>query len=41
MLASAVETGRVAGIEVAIFNLQLDPDRDVARVLTDALVAGP
>jgi len=40
VLAAAVGSGRLIGVEVAIFNPDLDPTGDVTRVLTDLLVAG-
>ena len=40
ILAAAVETGRVVGIEVAIFNPTLDPDGTIATTLVDCLARG-
>ncbi len=40
ILGAAVETGRVAGIEVAIFNPTLDPDGTIATTLVDCLARG-
>jgi len=40
LLAAAVATDRLAGIEIAIFNPTLDPSGEIARNLTDALVLG-
>jgi arginase len=39
-LRAARATGRLAGLEVTIFNPRLDPTGAIARALTDALVAG-
>jgi arginase len=39
VLAMAVAGGRAVGLDIAIFNPTLDPDRRVARDLVDALVA--
>lgn len=40
LLAAAVASGRLAGIEITIFNPTLDPSGAIARDLTDTLVAG-
>ena len=40
ILAAAVDTGRVVGIEVAIFNPTLDPDGTIATALVDCLARG-
>lgn len=37
ILGAALETGRVAGIEVTIYNPELDPDGTAGAVLTDTL----
>ncbi len=40
VLAVAIATGRVAGVEVTIYNPALDPDRTAGAALTDVLVRG-
>ncbi len=40
ILAAAMATGRVAGVEVTIYNLARDPDGTAGATLTDALVRG-
>jgi arginase len=40
LLAAARATGRLAGLEVTIFNPRLDPTGAIAGALTDGLVAG-
>src|SRR5687768_3670396 len=40
LLRKANETGRMAGLSVAIYNPALDPDRDGARLLVEILSAG-
>lgn len=39
-LAVAIATGRVAGVEVTIYNPALDPDGTAGAALTDVLVRG-
>jgi arginase len=40
LLRAAADTGRVVGLEVAIFNPTLDPDGSIARALVACLVGG-
>ena len=40
VLAAAMATGRVAGVEVTIYNPTLDPDGTAGAALTEALVRG-
>jgi arginase len=40
LLAAATATGRVAGVEVTIYNPALDPDGTAGAALTGALVRG-
>ncbi len=40
VLAAAMTTGRVAGVEVTIYNPTLDPDGTAGAALTEALVCG-
>lgn len=40
ILASAMATGRVAGVEVTIYNPALDPAGTAGAALTDALARG-
>ena len=40
VLAVAIATGRVAGVEVTIYNPALDPDGTAGAALTDVLVRG-
>jgi arginase len=40
ILAAAMATGRVAGVEVTIYNPTLDPDGSAGAVLNDALTRG-